>query len=56
MGPPAAAYLKQAQTVIEMSDGEAAASMMFTTNAQRSFTALVKLTDDITGISEDLRY
>ena len=55
MGPQVAAYLKQAKTVIEMSDGEAAASMMFMTNAQRSFTALVKLTDDITAISEDLR-
>jgi methyl-accepting chemotaxis protein len=55
MNPLVANYMKQAKTVIEMSDGEAAASMMFMTNAQRSFTALVTLTDDITLISTDLR-
>jgi nitrogen fixation/metabolism regulation signal transduction histidine kinase len=55
MAPLVANYLKQAKTVIEMSDGEAAASMMFMTNAQRSFTALVKLTDDITEISTETR-
>ena len=55
MAPLVANYLKQAKTVIEMSDGEAAASMMFMTNAQRSFTALVQLTDEITNISTEIR-
>ena len=55
MQGPIANYLKQAKVVIEMSDGEAGASLMFMTSAQRSFAELAKLTEEITDVSKEVR-
>ena len=50
-----ARYLKQARTVIDMADGEAGAALMFMMTAQRDFTEIDKLTDDITDTSKEVR-
>ncbi len=50
-----ARYLKQARTVIEMSDGEAGAALMFMMTAQRNFTEIDKLADEITDTSKEVR-
>lgn len=55
MQGPVANYLKQAKVVIEMSDGEAGASLMFMASAQRSFAELAKLTEEITDVSKQIR-
>src|SRR5262249_24360782 len=49
------AYLKQANNVIEMADGDAASALMFLTSAERSFATIEKLVDEITEISKDMR-
>jgi methyl-accepting chemotaxis protein len=50
-----ARYLKQARTVIEMSDGEAGAALMFMMTTQRTFTEIDKIVDEITDTSKEVR-
>src|SRR5712691_1385918 len=50
-----ASYMKQANSGIEMADGDAGSALMFMTSAERSFVQIEKLTDEITYISKDLR-
>jgi len=50
-----AGYMKQAKNVIEMADGDPASALMFMTGAERSFTAIEKLTDEMTETSNDVR-
>jgi methyl-accepting chemotaxis protein len=48
-------YLKQANNVIDMADGDAGSALMFMTGAERSFAVLSKLTDDMTALSKSVR-
>jgi len=48
-------YLKQANYVIDMADGQAGSALMFMVTAERSFAQIDKLTDDLTMVSNDIR-
>ena len=48
-----AGYLKQSKTAIEMADGDAGSALMFIKNAERNFTDIEKLTDDLIESSID---
>jgi len=48
-------YLKQANTVIEMADGQAGSALMFMVSAERSFAQIEQLTDELTMLSNDVR-
>jgi methyl-accepting chemotaxis protein len=50
-----ASYLKQANTAIEMTDGEVGAALMFMTSTERSFAQIEKLTDEMIEASKDFR-
>jgi methyl-accepting chemotaxis protein len=49
------AYVKQGGNVVEMSDTDAGAALMFMTGAERSFDQIDKLADDITEIIKEFR-
>jgi methyl-accepting chemotaxis protein len=48
-----AGYLKQSKNAIEMADGDAGSALMFIKGAERSFTEIEKLTDDLIASSSD---
>jgi methyl-accepting chemotaxis protein len=50
-----AAYLKQAKSVIDMSDSDAGSALMFMMGAERSFVEIEKLTSDMTEATKDVR-
>jgi methyl-accepting chemotaxis protein len=49
------AYTKQATSVIDMADSDAGAALMFVVNAERSFSQIQKLVEDISERSNDQR-
>jgi methyl-accepting chemotaxis protein len=50
-----AAYMKQAKSVIDMADSDSGAALMFMMGAQRSFSEIEKLTNDLTANSVRVR-
>jgi methyl-accepting chemotaxis protein len=48
-----AGYLKQSKNAIEMADGDAGSALMFIKGAERNFTDIEKLTDDLITRSAD---
>ena len=46
-------YLKQSKNAIEMADGDAGSALMFIKGAERNFTDIEKLTDDLITRSSD---
>jgi len=48
-------YLKQSKSAIEMADGDPGSAMMFIKGAERHFTTIDQLTDDVTLASSESR-
>jgi methyl-accepting chemotaxis protein len=51
----AASYFKQANSAIEMADGDSASALIFMTGAERNFTQIAKLAEDIIVLSNEMR-
>ena len=50
-----ASYIKQANAVIDMADGDAGTALTLMMSATRSFTTIASLTDDLIDSSKDVR-
>jgi len=50
-----ASYMKQANNVVEMADGDAGSALMFMMGAERSFGAIAELNDEMTETSKEIR-
>ena len=48
-------YLKQAKNAVEMADGDAASALLFVVNAERSFSQIEKLIDELATNGSKIR-